>query len=89
VASRTSPQTGRINSLRLAGQGEIATSTVSVVVNGNTYTLTGASAGTGYTVLDSDAAVLETVNVRSVIALTATTVGHSALDVIASYQEIT
>jgi hypothetical protein len=88
VSSRTSPQTGRINSLRLASMGATATSAVDVVVNGNTYTLTGASGGTGYTVLDSDEAVLETVNVRSVIALTATTVAHPSLDVIASYSEI-
>jgi hypothetical protein len=88
VSSRTSPQTGRINSLRLASMGATATSAVNVVINGNTYTLTGASGGTGYTVLDSDEAVLETVNVRSVIALTATTVAHPSLDVIASYSEI-
>jgi hypothetical protein len=88
VSSRTSPQTGRINSLRLAGQGAAATSTVSVVINGNTYTLSGASGGTGYTVLDTDEAVLQTVNIRSVIALTATTVAHPSLDVIASYSEI-
>ncbi len=88
VSSRTSPQTGRINSLRLASMGATATSAVDVVINGNTYTLTGASGGTGYTVLDSDEAVLETVNVRSVIALTATTVAHPSLDVIASYSEI-
>ncbi len=88
VSSRTSPQTGRINSLRLASMGATATSAVNVVINGNTYTLTGASGGTGYTVLDTDEAVLETVNVRSVIALTATTVAHPSLDVIASYSEI-
>ncbi len=88
VSSRTSPQTGRINSLRLASMGATATSAVNVVINGTTYTLSGASGGTGYTVLDSDEAVLETVNVRSVIALTATTVAHPSLDVIASYSEI-
>jgi hypothetical protein len=87
VASRTSPQTGRINSLRLAGQGAAATSTVAVVIGGTTYTLTGTSGSTAYTVLDSES-VLKTVNVRSVIALTATTVNHPSLDVIASYSEI-
>lgn len=82
------PMTGRVDALRLLGQGATGASDVEVFIDGvSVATLSGSSGSDAYTLLDVDEAVGVPVTVRSVGRVVAGTVVHPKLDLSASMSE--